>query len=190
VALNDGAGVAKRERVGGFPTLRLYRGGLAREDYGGPHTAAALVAYMLGQLNSSKPAAQAPLALPSLFVADLCDALPAAPPGVSIGRALELLLAARTAGLPGAAPAVALGLGRIVALYCRSSALYQNRQRIRCVYFCSGNATEPQVAPPRGPAADPPAPELRGLASAIAAELPPPPGVARTAAAVIAATEV
>jgi hypothetical protein len=31
--------------------------------------------------------------------------------------------------------AVALGLGRIVALYHRSSTLYQIREDIRCLYF-------------------------------------------------------
>jgi hypothetical protein len=35
----------------------------------------------------------------------------------------------------GSTGAPAVGLGRIVALYCRSSTLYQNHSHIRCLYF-------------------------------------------------------
>ena len=30
---------------------------------------------------------------------------------------------------------VSIGLGRIIALYCRSSSLYRNHEHIRCLYF-------------------------------------------------------
>ena len=39
--------------------------------------------------------------------------------------------------------AASIGLGRIVALYYRSSTSYQIHQHIRCLCFWSDNATEP-----------------------------------------------
>ena len=40
-------------------------------------------------------------------------------------------------------PGLQVGLGRIVALYYRSSTSYQIHQHIRCLCFWSDNATEP-----------------------------------------------
>ena len=42
-----------------------------------------------------------------------------------------------------AAVTVEPGLGRIIALYYRSSTLHQIFYEIRCLYFWNDNATEP-----------------------------------------------
>ena len=60
------------------------------------------------------------------------------------GRRVVRLGAAVAAALRGGPPAVvSIGLGRIVALYHRSSTSYQIHEQIWRLYFWRGNATEP-----------------------------------------------